>query len=149
MPRHPPVIARARCAHWIAAGPPAAHLAAVAERRARRTERAMSVTATQQRSASSAGEEKSAISAMAFVSDSTAMARISADLFSVTLGKANIRDGTIDAALAIGDWPRDLDLLVVDLSGADDPVADAAALKTAEPGGCIGIGVGRSHNLAR
>ena len=63
----------------------------------------MSVTATQQRSTSAAGEEKAAISAMAFVSDSTAMARISADLFSVTLGKANIRDGTIDAALAIGD----------------------------------------------
>jgi pilus assembly protein CpaE len=108
----------------------------------------MSATATQQRSASSAGEEKSAISAMAFVSDSTAMARISADLFSVTLGKANIRDGTIDAALAIGDWPRDLDLLIVDLGGAVDPVADAAALKTAVPGGCIVIGVGRINDVA-
>ena len=108
----------------------------------------MSATATQQRSASSAGEEKSAISAMAFVSDSTAMARISADLFSVTLGKANIRDGTIDAALAIGDWPRDLDLLIVDLGGAADPVADAAALKTAVPGGCIVIGVGRINDVA-
>jgi len=108
----------------------------------------MSTTATQQRSASSAGEEKSAISAMAFVSDSTAMARISADLFSVTLGKANIRDGTIDAALAIGDWPRDLDLLIVDLGGAADPVADAAALKTAVPGGCIVIGVGRINDVA-
>src|ERR1700704_3454242 len=149
MPRQSPVIARARCAHSIPAGPPAAHPAEVAaERRARRTERAMSATATQQRSASSAGEEKSAISAMAFVSDSTAMARISADLFSVTLGKANIRDGTIDAALAIGDWPRDLDLLIVDLGGAADPVADAAALKTAVPGGCIVIGVGRINDVA-
>ena len=108
----------------------------------------MSATATQQCSALSAGEEKSAISAMAFVSDSTAMARISADLFSVTLGKANIRDGTIDAALAIGDWPRDLDLLIVDLGGAADPVADAAALKTAVPGGCIVIGVGRINDVA-
>src|ERR1700704_256078 len=149
MPRQSPVIARARCAHSIPAGPPAAHPPAVAaERRARRTERAMSATATQQRSASSAGEEKSAISAMAFVSDSTAMARISADLFSVTLGKANIRDGTIDAALAIGDWPRDLDLLIVDLGGAADPIADAAALKTAVPGGCIVIGVGAINDVA-
>lgn len=108
----------------------------------------MSVTATQQRPASAAGEEKPAISAMAFVSDSTAMARISADLFGVTLGKANIREGTIDAALAIGDWPRDLDLLIVDLGGAADPVADAAALKTAVPGGCIVIGVGRINDVA-
>jgi pilus assembly protein CpaE len=108
----------------------------------------MSVTATQQRPASAVGEEKPAISAMAFVSDSTAMARISGDLFSVTLGKANIREGTIDAALAIGDWPRDLDLLIVDLGGAADPVADAAALKTAVPGGCIVIGVGRINDVA-
>ncbi|HEV3491583.1 MAG TPA: cellulose synthase operon protein YhjQ/BcsQ [Reyranella sp.] len=108
----------------------------------------MSVTAIQQRPASAVGEEKPAISAMAFVSDSTAMARISADLFGVTLGKANIREGTIDAALAIGDWPRDLDLLIVDLGGAADPVADAAALKTAVPGGCIVIGVGRINDVA-
>jgi pilus assembly protein CpaE len=108
----------------------------------------MSVTATQQRSASATGEEKAAISAMAFVSDSTAMARISADLFSVTLGKANIREGTMDAALAIGVWPRDLDLLIVDLGNAADPVADAAALKTAVPGGCVVIGVGRINDVA-
>ena len=108
----------------------------------------MSVTATQQRSASSAGEEKSALSAMAFVSDSTAMSRVSADLFGVTLGKANISEGTIDAALAIRDWPRDLDLLIVDLGSAADPVADAAALKTAVPGGCIVIGVGRINDVA-
>ena len=76
------------------------------------------------------------------------MSRISADLFGVTLGKANIREGTIDAALAVGDWPRDLDLLIVDLGSADDPVADAAALKTAVPGGCIVIGVGRINDVA-
>jgi pilus assembly protein CpaE len=94
------------------------------------------------------GEDKPAISAMAFISDATAMSRVSADLFGVTLGKANIRDGTIDAALAISDWPRDLDLLIVDLGGASDPIADAAALKTALPGGCIVIGVGRINDVA-
>jgi pilus assembly protein CpaE len=108
----------------------------------------MSATANLQRPAMAAGEEKPAISAMAFVSDSTAMARISADLFSATLGKANIREGTIDAALAIGDWPRDLDLLIVDLGDTADPVADAAALKTAVPGGCIVVGVGRINDVA-
>src|SRR5882672_10843803 len=108
----------------------------------------MSASATLQRSAPAAGEEKTAISAMVFVSDSTAMSRVSADLFGATLGKANIRDGTIDAALAIIDWPRDLDLLVVDLAGAVDPIADAAALKTAVPGGCIVIGVGRINDVA-
>jgi pilus assembly protein CpaE len=108
----------------------------------------MSASATLQRSAPAAGEEKTAISAMAFVSDSTAMSRVSADLFGATLGKANIRDGTIDAALAISDWPRDLDLLIVDLEGAVDPIADAAALKTAVPGGCIVIGIGRINDVA-
>ena len=64
------------------------------------------------------------------------------------MGKANVREGTIDAALAISEWPRDLDLLIVDLGGAADPVADAAALKTAVPGGCIVIGVGRINDVA-
>ena len=95
-----------------------------------------------------AGEEKSAISAMVFVADSTAMSRVSADLFGVTLGKANIREGAIDAALAVADWPRELDLLIVDLGGAADPVADASALKTAVPGGCIVIGVGHINDVA-
>jgi pilus assembly protein CpaE len=108
----------------------------------------MSASATLQRSAPAAGEDKTAISAMAFVSDSTAMSRVSADLFGATLGKANIRDGTIDAALAVSDWPRDLDLLIVDLEGAVDPIADAAALKTAVPGGCIVIGIGRINDVA-
>jgi pilus assembly protein CpaE len=108
----------------------------------------MSASATLQRSSAAAGEEQTALSAMAFVSDSTAMSRISADLFGATLGKANIRDGTIDAALAISEWPRDLDLLIVDLGAADDPIADAAALKTAVPGGCIVIGIGRINDVA-
>jgi pilus assembly protein CpaE len=85
---------------------------------------------------------------MAFISDTAALSRVSADLFNMTLGKANIREGSIDAALAIGDWPRDLDLLIVDLADAVDPIADAAALKTAVPGGCIVIGVGRVNDVA-
>ena len=85
---------------------------------------------------------------MAFVADSTAQSRVSADLFGMTLGKANVRDGSIDTALAISDWPRDLDLLIVDLADAADPVADAAALKTTVPGGCIVIGVGRINDVA-
>jgi pilus assembly protein CpaE len=108
----------------------------------------MSTAASLQRSPSAVGEEKPALSAMAFVSDSVAMSRVSADLFGLTLGKANISDGSIDAALAISEWPRDLDLLIVDLDGATDPVADAAALKTAVPGGCIVIGVGRINDVA-
>jgi pilus assembly protein CpaE len=108
----------------------------------------MSASATLQRSSAAAGEEQTPLSAMAFVSDSTAMSRISADLFGATLGKANIRDGTIDAALAITEWPRDLDLLIVDLGAAADPIADAAALKTAVPGGCIVIGIGRINDVA-
>src|SRR5262245_2657920 len=98
--------------------------------------------------ASSAGEETNAISAMAFVSDSVALGRISADLFQLTLGKAAVRDGTIDTALAVGDWPRDLDLLIVDLGSSSDPVADAATLKTAVPGSCVVIGVGRTNDVA-
>lgn len=108
----------------------------------------MSASATLQRAASVVSEEKPALNAMAFISDSTAMSRVSADLFSVTLGKANIRDGTIDAALAVSDWPRDLDLLIVDLGDVADPIADAAALKTAMPGGCIVIAVGRVNDVA-
>lgn len=108
----------------------------------------MSATATAQRPSSTAGEEKPGLSAMAFVSDAVMMSRVSADLFNMTLGKANVRDGTIDSALAISEWPRDLDLLIVDLGDAGDPVADAAALKTAVPGTCLVIGVGRINDVA-
>jgi pilus assembly protein CpaE len=108
----------------------------------------MSASVNLQRSLSVAGEDKPSISAMAFVADTATLSRVSADLFNVTLGKANVREGTIDAALAISEWPRDLDLLIVDLDGAADPVADAAALKTAVPGGCIVIGVGRINDVA-
>jgi len=101
-----------------------------------------------QRFATGAGEEKAAISAMAFIADASALTRVSADLFSMTLGKANVREGAIDVALAINEWPRDLDLLIVDLTGSSDPVADAAALKTAVPGGCIVIGIGRLNDVA-
>lgn len=94
------------------------------------------------------GEERPALSAMAFATDTATQSRISADLFNLTLGKANVREGTIDSALAIADWPRDLDLLVVDLAGAKDPIADAAALKTAVPGTCIVIAVGRVNDVA-
>ncbi len=93
-------------------------------------------------------DEKPGLSAMAFISDTVTLARVSADLFNMTLGKANIREGTIDAALAIGEWPRDLDLLIVDLADAADPIADAAALKTAVPGNCLVIGVGRINDVA-
>ncbi|MGE5114879.1 MAG: AAA family ATPase [Betaproteobacteria bacterium] len=93
-------------------------------------------------------EENHSISAMAFVTDSVAQARISGDLFGVTLGKANVREGSIDTALGLSEWPRDLDLLIVDLATSHDPVADAAALKTALPGSCIVIGVGRINDVA-
>lgn len=93
-------------------------------------------------------EENRSISAMAFVTDSVAQARISGDLFGLTLGKANVREGSIDTALALGEWPRDLDLLIVDLAPSRDPVADAAALKTALPGSCMVIGVGRINDVA-
>ncbi len=107
----------------------------------------MAASASAQR-VSSANEEKSAITAMAFVADSIAQSRVSADLFNMTLGKANIRDGSIDAALAVSEWPRELDLLIVDLADAADPVADAAALKTAVPSGCVVIGVGFINDVA-
>ena len=94
------------------------------------------------------GDEKSAISAMVFMADTGAQARVSADLFNLTLGKANVREGSIDTALALSEWPRDLDLVVVDLEDSSDPVADAAALKTAVPGNCIVIGVGRINDVA-
>jgi pilus assembly protein CpaE len=93
-------------------------------------------------------DDKPSLNAMAFLSDSGTLARVSAELFSMTLGKANIQEGSIDAALAIGDWPRDLDLLIVDLDGAADPIADAAALKTAVPSGCVVVGVGRINDVA-
>jgi pilus assembly protein CpaE len=107
----------------------------------------MAVSASAQR-IPSASEEKPAITAMAFVADTVAQSRVSSDLFNMTVGKANIRDGSIDAALAISEWPRDLDLLIVDLADTADPVADAAALKTAVPGGCIVIGLGRINDVA-
>src|SRR5471030_1625547 len=94
------------------------------------------------------GDEKSAITAMVFMADTGAQARVSADLFNLTLGKANVREGSIDTALALSEWPRDLDLVVVDLEDSSDPVADAAALKTAVPGNCIVIGVGRINDVA-
>jgi pilus assembly protein CpaE len=92
-------------------------------------------------------DDKPSIAAMAFVSDASAQARISADLFGMTMGKANIRQGTIDTALGFGDLPRDLDLLIVDLAGVADPIADAAALKTALPAGCVAIGVGTINDV--
>ena len=104
----------------------------------------MAVTAVAQPIA----EENRSISAMVFVTDSVAQGRISGDLFGVTLGKANIREGSIDTALGLSEWPRDLDLLIVDLATAHDPVADAAALKTALPGSCMVIGVGRINDVA-
>ena len=94
------------------------------------------------------GDEKSAITAMVFMADTGAQARVSADLFNLTLGKASVREGSIDTALALSEWPRDLDLVVVDLEDSSDPVADAAALKTAVPGSCIVIGVGRINDVA-
>jgi pilus assembly protein CpaE len=94
------------------------------------------------------GDEKSSISAMVFIADSTAQARVSADLFGLTHGKAEIREGSIDSALALQEWPRELDLLLVDFGDSSDPVADAAALKTAVPGNCIVIGLGRINDVA-
>jgi len=92
-------------------------------------------------------EESQSITAIAFVTDSVAQGRISSDLFSLTLGKATIREGSIDTALSLSEWPRELDLLIVDLAGSSDPVADAAALKTGLPGSCILIGVGRINDV--
>ncbi len=106
------------------------------------------MSASAQRALAPEGEDKPAISAMAFVADSTAQSRVSSDLFNMTLGKANVREGSIDTALALPEWPRDLDLLVVDLADSSDPVADAAALKTAVPGGCIVVGLGRINDVA-
>ena len=95
-----------------------------------------------------AAEESRSITAIAFVTDSVAQGRISSDLFGLTLGKANIREGSIDTALALSEWPRDLDLLIVDLGASSDPVADAAALKTALPSSCMLIGIGRINDVA-
>jgi len=93
-------------------------------------------------------EDGRSITAMAFVTDTVAQGRISSDLFSLTLGKANIREGSIDTALTLSEWPRDLDLLIVDLGPSSDPVADAAVLKTALPGSCMLVGVGRINDVA-
>ncbi len=108
----------------------------------------MSAMASAKIQTSQSAEDRPGLNAMAFIADTGTLARVSADLFNLTLGKANIREGSIDSALAITDWPRDLDLLVVDLGGATDPVADAAALKTAVPGACIVVGVGRINDVA-
>jgi pilus assembly protein CpaE len=108
----------------------------------------MAASASSQRAAVSGSEEKAAIAATAFIADSVAQSRVSADLFGMTLGKANVREGSIDTALAISEWPRDLDLLIVDLGDAADPVADAAALKTTVPAGCVVIGIGRINDVA-
>jgi len=108
----------------------------------------MAVSAGSQRVAVGGAEEKAVVAATAFVADTVAQSRVSADLFGMTLGKANVRDGSIDTALAITDWPRDLDLLIVDLADTADTVADAAALKTTVPGGCVVIGIGRINDVA-
>jgi len=108
----------------------------------------MSAMASAKIQTAASAEERPGLNAMAFIADTATLARVSSDLFSLTLGKANIREGSIDSALAIADWPRDLDLLVVDLEGATDPVADAAALKTAVPGACIVVGLGRINDVA-
>ncbi len=108
----------------------------------------MAASASSQRLAVEGNEEKAAVTAMAFIGETAAQARVSADLFSMTLGKANVREGSIDTALAVSDWPRDLDLLIVDLGDSSDPVADAAALKTTVPGGSVVIGVGRINDVA-
>ena len=107
-----------------------------------------SASASMQRASDVAGEEKPAVTAMAFIADSVAQGRVSGDLFQLTLGKANVREGSIATALAITEWPRDLDLLIVDLADAADPVADAAALKTAIPGSCMVVGIGRINDVA-
>src|SRR5689334_11894806 len=108
----------------------------------------MAASASSQRIVVAGSEEKSAITATAYIADAVAQSRVSADLFGMTLGKANVRDGSIETALAVSDWPRDLDLLIVDLGDAVDPVADAAALKTTVPSGCIVIGIGRINDVA-
>lgn len=95
-----------------------------------------------------AGEDNAPLNAMAFVADSASLSRVSADLFNLTMGKANVRDGSIEAALGISEWPRDLDVLIVDIDGTTDAVADAAALKTAIPAGCLVIGIGRINDVA-
>ena len=119
-----PAIARAR-SRALTTGvgarlPVAAAVAAAPGDGARRPEqlRRRHVVPQPQRSAVRRREESPALSAMVFVTDSVALSRVPADLFSLTLGKANIREGTIDTALALSDWPRDLDLLIVDLGGS-------------------------------
>jgi len=108
----------------------------------------MASSSAAQRVAFAAGEERPPISAMAFVREASAQARVSADLFGVTMGKANVREGSIDTALAVAEWPRELDVLIVDFGESSDPVADAAALKTALPASCIVVGVGRINDVA-
>ena len=105
-------------------------------------------TIISQRLSGTAGDEKASLSAMVFIADSVAQARVSADLFGLTHGKASIREGSIDQALALPEWPHELDLLLVDLADSSDPVADAAALKTAVPSNCIVIGLGRINDVA-
>ena len=107
----------------------------------------MAASAAQQVSALP-GDDRAPIAAMAFIAETAVQARVSAELFSMTLGKANVREGSIDHALAFAEWPRDLDLLVIDLAASSDPVADAAALKTSVPGNCVVIGIGRINDVA-
>ena len=102
----------------------------------------------QAKAVAAAGEGRRSVHALAFVSDSATLGRVSADLFNLTMGKANVSDGTIDNALAISEWPRNLDVLIVDLGDSADPVADAAALRTAMPAGCLVIGIGRINDVA-
>ncbi len=108
----------------------------------------MSAAAKIQEQGQTASDEQSAIVAMAFVGDATALRGVSTDLFSMTMGKAHVFEGSIDTALAVTDWPRDLDLLVVDLGASNDPLAAAAALKTAVPSNCIIVGIGAINDVA-
>jgi pilus assembly protein CpaE len=108
----------------------------------------MAASSTLQRAPAAVADERPPISAMAFIADTAASARVSADLFNLTLGKANIREGSIDTALALSEWPRDLDLLIVDLADSSDPVADASALRTAIPGTCVVIAIGQINDVA-
>jgi transcription elongation factor GreA len=48
-----------------------------------------------------AGDDKPALSAMAFISDTVTLSRVSADLFGLTMGKANVREGKISISSPI------------------------------------------------
>ena len=57
----------------------------------------MSAMASAQILTSASQDDKPILSAMAFLSDSTTLARVSAELFNMTLGKANIRVNAVSA----------------------------------------------------